>query len=185
LVWPKVRPILVDRAAALNGKIQPGLIEKWEEITGLEFQGSQYRVVLYYAGKKGPSWNNLSLEKNSAYYNHSDEHMLGMISHEIGIHVMLPVLEEYITKYLHEIPRIEKPGINGDVSYMAFESLAAFYNELVSDGKLHTGYDSNDYPFFKTLFGELLKEGASPLDMYIQAVKRHASVWEGGSVSEA
>lgn len=174
-VWPKISPILIKRSELLNPRIKPGLIEKWEECTGVEFEKEQYKVVLYFAGKHGPSWNNLSIDKNSAFYNHNQEEMVAMISHEIGIHLLLPYLQKKIQYFENTLPRINKPGIYGLISYMGFESLVAFYNERILGTEFSTGRDANDYPLFQAIFNDLAREDMSPLDMYTQGIERYVS----------
>ena len=57
----------LKKAQALNRKIERNLISKWEQVTGYKFQRKEYCVNLFYAGAHGPSFNNLSLDKNTAF----------------------------------------------------------------------------------------------------------------------
>ena len=41
-------------------------IGKWEDCTGCKIEGAQYQIILFYAGENAPSWNNLSLDINTA-----------------------------------------------------------------------------------------------------------------------
>ncbi len=172
-IWPEVKPILVERSESLNHRLQPNLIGKWEDCTGCKFEGAQYQIILFYAGENAPSWNNLSLDKNTAFYNLRTDYMIAMISHELGIHILRPYLKETILQDEKNIPKIDQPGIYGNVSYMASESLAAFYNERLSDGKLSTGCKSNDYSIFKQIFESLYYPNMQPLDLYMQGVNRY------------
>ncbi len=175
-IWPKVRPILVERAEELNGQIVPGLIESWERLTGFRFSGQSYAVVLYFAGRSGPTWNDLSASKNSVFYDHKTEDMLSMLSHEIGIHLLLPRLREQISRNEQDIARLEKPGLYGIIGYMAFESLAAFYNEILSEGALLTGQETNDYHTFKQIYRGLYKAGLGPSAMYNKGVRQYSAM---------
>lgn len=51
-------------------------IDKWEEVTGYDFGDNDYYVAHFYAGKNGPSWNNVSLYKNTAYFNSNKDFIL-------------------------------------------------------------------------------------------------------------
>src|SRR5690554_2813482 len=134
-IWPEIEPELLKKSQELNEKIEDGLVEKWESVTGYKFKKDKYCVVLFYAGADGPSFNNLSFDKNTAYYGLDEQYMLDMISHELGIHILVPHLWDLVEKYRKEIPRINDPNISGNVSYMALESLASFYNKKVLPGE--------------------------------------------------
>lgn len=75
--------------------------------------------------------------------------------------------------YERTIPNLDLPGIYGRVSYTAFESLAAFYNERLSAGKFKTGFASNDYPTYKRIFDEIYNPNMEPLELYVQGVDRY------------
>ncbi len=75
-----------------------------------------------------------------------------MISHEVGIHILLSHLDHLIRQFEREIPRItDNPRIYGNVSYMAFESLAAFYNKKVLERYTMDVQSSNDLHYFVIL----------------------------------
>ncbi|MDI9412047.1 MAG: hypothetical protein GX973_07855 [Firmicutes bacterium] len=170
-IWPEVQPIFMHRAEALNTQIQPNLINRWEEITGYKFEPGKYKVVLFFAGADGPSWNNVALHKNTAFYNHDAKHMLTMLSHEIGIHTLLPHFRETISDFEDKLPDITAENLYGNVSYMAFESLAAFYNEKILKKAQSTGQASNDYPLFKDIYDALYHPKRQPLDLYVKGIR--------------
>lgn len=169
VIWP----ILSEKSQQLNEKIENGLIERWETVTGYKFLKDRYYVVLFYAGKQGPSWNNLSFDKNSVFYNDEEECMLDMISHELGIHVLLPHLGELFNKYQQEISRIDVPDVYGNVAYNAFESLATFYNRKVLNRGTHDFYEGHDMDKFLAIYSELYDDNLDPLNMYNEGVKRY------------
>ncbi len=166
--------ILLKKAQALNRKIERNLIAKWEQVTGYKFQRKEYCVNLFYAGANGPSFNNLSLDKNTAFYNIDEGNMLDMISHEWGIHVLLPHLRTLKWQFEREIPRItDNPRIYGNVSYMAFESLAAFYNRKVLGRNASDVDTSNDYQRFFAIYNRLYQDKLDPVKMYELGVKEY------------
>lgn len=59
---------------------------------------------------------------------------------------------------------------------MAFESLAAFYHDMLPGNKLSTGRESNDYAVFKGIFQDLHTNGAEPLDLYVQGVRKYLTI---------
>ncbi|MEJ6951364.1 hypothetical protein [Natronospora cellulosivora (SeqCode)] len=172
-IWPEVKTILEERSRQLNKNIQLGLIEKWEQVTGYKFVGDNYYFVLYYAGANGPSFNNLSLEKNTAFYDHEQNFLLDMFSHELGIHVLLPDLIDLISKYEKELPRINKPDVYGLVSYMAFETMAIFLNRKVLARETCEASKWIDFTTFNEIYIKIYSHGMSPLEMYEKAVNEY------------
>lgn len=178
-VWPEIKPILTKKSHALNKRIASDLISKWEQVTGYGFKGDEYRVILFYAGDNGPSFNNLSLDKNTAFYNLEEGYMLDMISHEVGIHILKPYLSHLISRFEREIPRInDDPRIYGNVSYMAFESLAAFYNRKVLERVTMDAFSSNDYYKFRDIYNRLYHENMEPVEIYEEGVKEYINLYK-------
>lgn len=172
-IWPEIEPKLLKKSQELNEKIEDGLVEKWESVTGYKFKKDKYCVVLFYAGADGPSFNNLSLDKNTAYYGLDEQYMLDMISHELGIHILLPHLWDLVEKYRKEIPRINVPNIYGNISYMALESLASFYNKKVLPGETMDTFSHLDFDKFYNIYSQLYAANLEPRNMYKEGVKRY------------
>ncbi|MFW6029204.1 MAG: hypothetical protein ACOCRO_03000, partial [Halanaerobiales bacterium] len=116
---------------------------------------------------------NLSLEKNTVFYDHDQDIMLDMFSHELGIHVLLPVLYKLMSKYEENLPRINKPDIYGLVSYTAFETLATFLNRKVLKRETFDVSSRNDFSTFNEIYTELYSEGMNPVEMYENAIERY------------
>lgn len=172
-VWPEIRPWLLKKSQELNKKIEKNLILKWEKITGYKFKKDAYCILLFYAGANGPSFNNLSLDKNTAFYNYNEKYMLDMISHELGIHILLPYLSKAINKFERNISRINNPEIYGNVSYIALESLATFYNMEVFNRETMDIHSSNDYNKFSSIYSELYHINLDPLSIYEKGVEEY------------
>lgn len=172
-IWPEIRPRLLKRSQELNKKIENNIIEKWEQVTGYKFKKDEYCVILFYAGANGPSFNNLSLKKNTAFYDYNEGYMLDMISHELGIHILLPYLSKTINKFERDIPKINNPKIYGNVSYMAFESLASFYNMKVLNRNTRDIHPTNDYNKFSSIYSKLYNANLDPLTIYEKGVKEY------------
>jgi hypothetical protein len=185
-VWPAVRPILEAKARGLNALIEPlNLIPAWEKAAGYDFGSEGYCVSLYYAGQRGPSFNDTGLHKNTAYYGMEEARFLDMISHEVGIHVLMPRLEGLLGRFRSEIPKIESPWIYGNVGYMAFESLAAYYNRKVLGRAALDVYCPNDPLAFLEIYGKLDGPQASPEDLLRDGVREYVARWTEPKAIEA
>ena len=124
-IFPEVESVLIKRCSDLNNKLEDiNYISKWQKITGYKYLYKTYYVYLYYAGKNGPSWNDICLNKNTAYFNHKTKYMLDMISHEVGVHILISDLWQVINK-------LKNKGHSHSAVYYAFEMLATYYNSCV------------------------------------------------------
>ncbi len=177
-VWPEVKLQLETTVLDLNTNLAPlNLLPAWERVTGYDFGNHSYCVSLFYAGKKGPSFNDTGLYKNTAYYGMERARFLDMISHEVGIHVLMPHLSALLDKSGKEIPKIDDPYIYGNVSYMAFESMAAYYNRKVLGRDALDLYCSNDPLAFLEIYGQLDGSGSTPEDVFRNGVEAYVARW--------
>lgn len=163
-VWPEVEPILKKRSGDLNKRLSDiPYVNKWEAVTGYQFGDYDYYIALYYAGEHGPSFNNVSLNKNTAYYNSETDYMLDMFSHELGIHIMLPHIYKLSDGFLES-------GVPVDVIYRAGETLASFYNEKVLGRPENNNFDKQ----FMDIYSKLSQEGvSSPRELYERGIKAY------------
>ncbi len=185
-VWPSVKPILEERARVLNERLSPlDLIPSWEKATGYGFGDGGYCVSLFYAGKNGPSFNNTGLHKNTVYFGMEEARLLDMISHEVGIRVMMPRLQRLLQEFRRDVPKIESPHIYGNVGYMAFESLAAYYNRRVLGRAGSDIYCPNDPLAFLEIFGKLDGPGVSPENLFREGVREYIAGWTDAKAIEA
>jgi hypothetical protein len=136
-VWPQVKTELENKAQYYTEMLKgENLIKKWEDFTGLKFN-QDYQIFLLYANKKGPSANSMSLNKNMFYYNFPDSYFHDFISHEIGTHLIFPLVwnDRRAQEYLR----------NGNNKvYNATESLCQFYNKIIL-GREKLEYNMSDY----------------------------------------
>jgi len=183
-IWPEIKPVLLKKSRELNKKIEDDLIKKWERVTGSGFKKDEYYLVLFYAGANGPSFNNLSLDKNTAFYDYDEGYMLDMLSHELGVHILLPDLKKSISKYEREIPRIDDPDIYGNVSYMAFESLASFYNMKVLNRDTRDIDSFIDFKKFFNIYSKLYQLNKEPLRLYNDGIKEYINEKTGSEADE-
>lgn len=167
-IWPDVKPILESQAQAYNEMLKgQDYISAWEEVTDCSYGDNSYYIALYYAGRNGPSFNNVSLYKNTAYYNpDAQEHMIDMFSHELGIHVFMNDVRKVQARfYKDELP--------GDVIYIANETLATFYHSKILGKQGKDSLNLCDYGFYN-IYKKLYEEGVTkPSKLMKQGMKRY------------
>lgn len=166
-VWPEIEPKLKKRSDELNEELlEFPYIDRWEEVTGYDFGDNDYYVALFYAGKNGPTWNNVSLYKNTAFSDPNKEYMLDMFSHELGIHIM-------ISEILSEIDKFKAKGVPHKVIYNGFELLATFYNQKVRNKSGNDTY-YEDSKKFLDIYSKLYESGIrKPKTLFVEGVNEY------------
>lgn len=159
-VWEIAKKELDQKSEHLT-KLFAGkqLIQKWEKFTGLSFS-KDYHIFLLYANKRGPSANSLSLDKNSFYYNFTDEYFLDFISHEVGTHLIFPLVwKDQRTQKYQSI-------------YQAAESLCQFYNKIIL-GKDSLAYTMEDYNYteYEKFFRKHYIENIPHINLLIKSLE--------------
>ena len=166
--WPIESDGMRRVATEINSYLdQADLIGRWESLVGIEFRHSVYQIVLCSAIKNGPSANSLGYERNVFYSGDDPDYMRKFISHEVGTHILFPVLRDL------------SDGRDPSLAYKAFENLARYYNSLV----LRTPelYPMSPYYDAGTFFGILegihrSRPGISPLELALEGMAEYASL---------
>ena len=85
-VYPQAKKDMEERQSQLSQHMKDNsFVKDWERVTGYQWHRGDYHWLLYRAGAKGPSYNNLNENTNTVYYNQSLDFQLTMFSHEFGI----------------------------------------------------------------------------------------------------
>ncbi len=98
-VYPQAKKDMEERQNQLSQHMKNHyFVKEWERVTGYTWNRGNYHWLLYRAGAKGPSYNNLKENINTVYYNQYLDYQLAMLSHEFGIFLMHdsidPIVEE-------------------------------------------------------------------------------------------
>ena len=166
-----------ERRQLLSQKIQAqSFIKDWERVTGYTWRRGDYHWLLYRAGQKGPSYNNLNDSTNTVWYNQDIDYQLAMFSHEFGIFLMQdsidPIFEE-MKAYTRELDS------ERDLTYVpwsAFESLACWYNCKIAGRETadYHAFSEADVQTFCRIFDRLSKEGISdPAVLYRKGIMEY------------
>ncbi|QTA38567.1 hypothetical protein JYK00_03375 [Thermosipho ferrireducens] len=175
LVWPDESKKLQEKAEIINRELEMlNLIERWENITKLNFKFDKYQIVLVSSIEGGPNANSLGYDRNVFYYATDLGWLIDFVSHEVGTHILidfgLPIIKKFISN--HEEPaqtEIKK----FQEFYMAYECLAQFYNSIVLDKKLSYDLKQFNSNRYLKIYQELYDSGKNSAgDMLGAALKR-------------
>ena len=139
-VYPQAKKDMEERQNLLSQHMKDySFVKDWERVTGYTWNRGDYHWLLYRAGTKDPSYNNLNENTNTVYYNQYLDYQLAMFSHEFGIFLMQDSIDP-IVEEMKECTR--SLGSKKDLTYVpwsAFESLASWYNCKIA------GKETEDY----------------------------------------
>ncbi len=179
-IWPEIEPKLNDQVMKINNKLKNNLIEQWEKLLKIPAPMKKYCLCLFYAGAQGPSFNNVSYEKNLIYYKHEMKFLMDMVSHEIGIHFMLNKLMPLIIDYRNEYGAVEIEGKIKDVPYLAFEALAHYYNGKILKRDTLDIFSDSETELFVDIYKGIDKKDIDLEDMYERGIQGYlARKWAG------
>ncbi len=119
----KVYPLEAAKMAGTASKLnqffrERDIIGKWEEVTGFTWKYPGYEIILCSALKGGPNANSLGYQKNTFYYGYDFDWTTDFISHEVGTHILISVMNEVNSSKAYDQYLV----------YRAYEDLARFYN---------------------------------------------------------
>ena len=181
-IYPQAKKDMEERQSQLNQKMQDNsFVKDWERVTGYTWKRGNYHWLLYRAGKKGPSYNNLNENTNTVFYNQSMDYQLAMFSHEFGIFLMQdsidPIVEEMKDKLLNDREMICVSKNTGkDLTYVpwsAFESLACWYNCKIAGKETedYRNFGEADVQTFCRIYDRLSQAGISnPAELYRKGI---------------
>lgn len=176
-VYPQAKKDMEERQNQLSQHLKNNsFIKGWERVTGYTWHRGDYHWLLYRAGAKGPSYNNLNENTNTVYYNQSLDFQLSMFSHEFGIFLMQdsidPIVEE-MKVYTRSL------NTERDLTYVpwsAFESLACWYNCKIAGEETedYRNFDEADVKTFCQIFDRLSATGITdPAELYRQGIMEY------------
>ena len=176
-VYPQAKKDMEERMNQLSQHMKiHSFVKDWERVTGYTWNRGDYHWLLYRAGAKGPSYNNLNENTNTVYYNQYLDYQLAMFSHEFGIFLMQdridPIVEE-MKEYTRSL------GSKKDLTYMpwsAFESLACWYNCKIAgmETEDYRNFGNADVKTFCQIFDRLSETGITdPAALYRKGIMEY------------
>jgi len=187
-VYPQAKKDMEERQNQLSQHMKNhAFVKDWERVTGYTWNRGDYHWLLYRAGAKGPSYNNLNENTNTVYYNHYLDYQLAMFSHEFGIFLMQdsidPIVDEMkeYTRILEQSSptRSLSLGSKKDLTYVpwsAFESLACWYNCKIAGKETedYRNFGNADVKMFCQIFDRLSATGITdPAELYRKGIMEY------------
>ena len=176
-VYPQVKAEMEERQQLLSQKMQEqSFVRDWERVTGYTWRRGDYHWLLYCAGQKGPSYNNLNDSTNTVWYNQNIDYQLAMFSHEFGIFLMQDSIDPIVEEFKEYTRKLDSDRDLTYVPWRAFESLACWYNCKIAGRKTadYHAFGEADVQTFCRIFDQLSKDGISdPAELYRQGVMEY------------
>ena len=176
-VYPQVKADMEERRQMLSQRMQKlSFVKDWERVTGYTWRRGDYHWLLYRAGQKGPSYNNLNDSTNTVWYNQDIDYQLAMFSHEFGIFLMQDSIDPIVEEFKEYTRKLDSDRDLTYVPWSAFESLACWYNCKIAGRKTadYHAFGEADVKTFCQIFDSLSKDGISdPAELYRKGVKEY------------
>ena len=176
-IYPQVKADMEERRQKLSQRMQKlSFVKDWERVTGYTWRRGDYHWLLYRAGQKGPSYNNLNDSTNTVWYNQDIDYQLAMFSHEFGIFLMQDSIDPIVEEFKEYTRKLDSDRDLTYVPWSAFESLACWYNCMIAGRKTadYHAFGEADVKTFCQIFDSLSKDGISdPAELYRKGVKEY------------
>ena len=176
-VYPQVKADMEERRQLLGQRLQEqSFVKDWERVTGYTWHRGDYHWLLYRAGQKGPSYNNLNDSTNTVWYNQDIDYQLAMFSHEFGIFLMQDSIDPIVEEMKVYTRKFDSDRDLTYVPWSAFESLACWYNCKIAGHETadYRAFGEADVQTFCQIFDRLSKDGISdPAELYRKGVKEY------------
>jgi pimeloyl-ACP methyl ester carboxylesterase len=176
-IYPQVKADMEERRQMLSQRMQKlSFVKDWERVTGYTWRRGDYHWLLYRAGQKGPSYNNLNDSTNTVWYNQDIDYQLAMFSHEFGIFLMQDSIDPIVEELKEYTRKLDSERDLTYVPWSAFESLACWYNCKIAGRKTadYHAFGEADVQTFCQIFDSLSKDGISdPAELYRKGVKEY------------
>ena len=176
-IYPQVKADMEERRQMLSQRMQKlSFVKDWERVTGYTWRRGDYHWLLYRAGQKGPSYNNLNDSTNTVWYNQNIDYQLAMFSHEFGIFLMQDSIDPIVEEFKEYTRKLDSDRDLTYVPWSAFESLACWYNCKIAGRKTadYHAFGEADVKTFCQIFDSLSKDGISdPAELYRKGVKEY------------
>ena len=181
-VYPQVKAEMEERQQLLSQKMQgQSFVRDWERVTGYAWHRGDYHWLLYRAGQKGPSYNNLNDSTNTVWYNQNIDYQLAMFSHEFGIFLMQDSIDPIVEEFKEYTRKLDSDRDLTYVPWRAFESLACWYNCKIAGRKTadYHAFGEADVQTFCRIFDRLSNFGISdPAELYRKGIMEYLKVMD-------
>ena len=176
-VYPQAKADMEERQAQLiQMLLKNSFVRDWERVTGYTWRRGDYHWLLYRAGRKGPSYNNLNDSTNTVYYNQYLDYQLAMFSHEFGIFLMQDSIDPIVEEMKEYTRKLDTEKDLTYVPWSAFESLACWYNCKIASKETedYRNFGEADVKSFCRIYDRLSEEGVTnPAELYRKGIMEY------------
>ena len=176
-VYPQAKKDMEERQNLLRQKMmENSVVKDWERVTGYKWHRGDYHWLLYRAGAKGPSYNNLNENTNTVYYNQYLDYQLAMFSHEFGIFLMQDSIDSIVEEMKEYTRSLDSKKDLTYVPWSAFESLACWYNCKIAGKEIedYRNFGDADVKTFCQIFDSLSNKGITdPAELYRKGIMEY------------
>ena len=176
-VYPQAKMDMEERQNQLSQHIEGhSFVKDWERVTGYTWNRGDYHWLLYRAGAKGPSYNNLNENTNTVYYNQSMDYQLAMLSHEFGIFLMQDSIDPIVEEMKEYIRTLKSTKDLTYVPWSGFESLACWYNCKIAGQETedYRNFGNADVKTFCQIYDRLSAKGIiDPAELYRKGIMEY------------
>ena len=151
-------------------------VKDWERVTGYTWNRGDYHWLLYRAGAKGPSYNNLNENTNTVYYNQYLDYQLAMFSHEFGIFLMQDSIDPIVEEMKEYVRTLKSTKDLTYVPWSGFESLACWYNCKIAGQETedYRNFGNADVKTFCQIFDRISATGiTAPAELYRKGIMEY------------
>ena len=176
-VYPQAKMDMEERQNQLSQHIEGhSFVKDWERVTGYTWNRGDYHWLLYRAGAKGPSYNNLNENTNTVYYNQYLDYQLAMFSHEFGIFLMQDSIDPIVEEMKEYIRTLKSTKDLTYVPWSGFESLACWYNCKIAGQETedYRNFGNADVKTFCQIFDRISATGiTAPAELYRKGIMEY------------
>ena len=176
-VYPQAKKDMEERQNQLSQHMKDhSFVKDWERVTGYTWNRGDYHWLLYRAGAKGPSYNNLNENTNTVYFNQYLDYQLAMFSHEFGIFLMQDSIDPIVDEMKEYVRTLKSTKDLTYVPWSAFESMACWYNCKIAGGETedYRNFSNADVKTFCQIFDRLSATGIKdPAELYRKGIMEY------------
>ena len=176
-VYPQAKKDMEERQNQLSQHMKDhSFVKDWERVTGYTWNRGDYHWLLYRAGAKGPSYNNLNENTNTVYFNQYLDYQLAMFSHEFGIFLMQDRIDPIVEEMKEYVRTLKSTKDLTYVPWSAFESMACWYNCKIAGGETedYRNFSNADVKTFCQIFDRLSATGIKdPAELYRKGIMEY------------
>jgi len=166
-IWDETKNELLPAVNGLNNQLsEVNYTTEWEKALNAQYKYENFYALICNSVQNGPQCIDISYDKDVFCADADYISAVKLISHEFGIYLLKDILPD-------------TPLFENNVYYKAFESLAEYFNIIISGGHAAWNWYSEYLDFYKEL--KLNEPRITTKDMFLRAI-RHFNIWKNNKI---